>query len=346
MTTTTDPPELPIRELIQAILQKGTANTWADWIPLSIAAVEAPDNWIDAFVRLRMKQQFDLLNIMADPAAGPVADALLLQLAAQAHRLDDDQVRQNTLDYAATAFERRTAQLNWLEDQLQPLTAAVENANLRMKEGFDLAGVITQLEKQLTEIRRQDNLEDRFNDLHALESKIIRLETFRRSLQRYESDRPKREAYLDDLKQETEKLRLQKEGLEETVTAALVEVNRLREETKHQEKSLAEIQHEKEKLMHTQADLAQRIASLREEQASLTAEKSQREKERQAILGEFERLQRDVAERDNIIRTERKNLETLRIEAERSQSTRLLERIDEIYALLPQDRADEALHIR
>lgn len=345
MMTSDDNFQIPTWDLVQAVLRRGETGAWGDWIPLSVAAAQTPESWIETFLRLRLEQQFDILNLLADSAAGPLADALLLLLAAHANRFGDDQVRQNTLDYASAAYERRILQLDWLKDQLQTLTAGLEHARQRMQEGFDIALEITRLQKELTEIQSKDNLEDRFSEIHTMESEILRLETFQKSLSRYEKDRPQRETYLADLKQETEKFRLQKEQLEYTVAAALADVNNLRTETDHQEKSRLNAEEETEKLARLKADLDQSLMVLKKENIALKAIKSEQERERQLILEEVEILQKEAADRDTHLQSEKKNLEELRIEAERFKDRNVLERVDELYRLLPADRADAAMNI-
>lgn len=345
MTTSEDNFQIPTWDLVQAVLRRGETGSWCDWIPLSVAAAQTPENWIESFLRLRLEHQFDLLNLLADSAAGPLADALLLLLAAHANRFGDDQVRQNTLDYASAAYERRILQLDWLRDQLQTLTTGLEHARQRMQEGFDVALEITRLHKELTEIQSKDNLEDRFSEIHAMESEILRLETFQKSLSRYEKDRPQREAYLADLKQETEKLRMQKEQLEHTVAAALADVNSLRAETDHQEKTRLNAEAEMEKLARLKTDLDQSLMALKKENIALKAMNSEQERERQHILEEVETLKKEVADRNALLQSEKKNLEELRIEAERSNDCNIMERVDELYRLLPADRTDAAMNI-
>ena len=333
-----------IRALVQAALQSGEIFEWTDWMPLSLAAVRAPDRWVDIFTHLRLEQQLDLLNFLADSAAGPMADALLLLLASHAYDFIDDQVRQNTLDYAATAYKRRFLQIGWLKDRLQVLMAGLEHARSRIGDGFSMAMEMTRLEKELAEIRSRDNLEDRFSQIHAMESEIFRLEILLRSLSRYEKDRSRREAHLEDLKHKAQQLGMQKKQIENAVAIALEEVNCLIDETNRQKKILSDAKESRDSLFRSKIDMEQQMTALQEDGVKLKTILSSLENEKQSICGEIELLRSEVADHDDLIRSERRNLEELRFESERSHAYHILEKINELYALLPADRADEAMN--
>jgi chromosome segregation ATPase len=329
------------QELADSLLQRRDPIDWLDWLPLLQNAVTAPPSWIAAFRALSLEQQFELAERLRLPAAGPLADALLVILARYADEIEDDQVRLYILEDAEAVHQRRTQQLQSLQHQMTPLAEQVTGTQQRLAKGFEIAQEITRLEQALAEMRIKESEQDeRFTRVHALERELLHLETRKRFLSYY--NEAERQHDLQALHTEVTTQQDRKAELERRIAEAVSE----RDAARRTADKLAE------ELRTAQDEMASdrtKVASATEEQAALAAELEQRRAEEAQLRTECAQLTQAIAqqqqhlqERREALVQERDRLDELQSASERAGLTELENKVREVYALLPEDLADQA----
>jgi len=327
-----------LSDLVSSYLRRQEPIPWLDWLPLAKIAAETPKQLAAAFNKLSLDQQFDLINLLRMPDAGPLADAIVIALARYAAEIQDDQVRQFILKDAS---QSRAHQASVLEKIREQLAAQVTAARNRLQANFDLAQEIVRLEQELAEIRQREHDQDeRFARVHELEQEILTLEVRWRNLAEY--DEAKRRHYLEELQAEVEALQQRKMALEDAIAVAIGA----------QDKSLKDVHAREQELQTRQAELQaaqSRLTTLeqqvREAEAHLKAARNQQidlQNSLQKIQEQIRQLEQYNRQRENLMKAERKKLAELQEAARRSGMAELERKVQEVYALLPNDLADRA----
>lgn len=331
--------------LAQGFLQRRGAIDWLEWLPLAQVAAEAPLCWAAAFNQLALEQQFSLMDLLRLPAAGPLADSLLILLATYASEIADEQVRQYVLEDAQSAHERHGARLQALQSQLQPLTEQVGRARQRLQNDFDMAREIERLEQALAEMRGQENEQDeRFARVHELERELLRLETHRRILAHY--DEAERRGYLEQLRAEVTAQKERKAELEQGIAAAIAERDTRQREMDTARQQLDAVGREVGTGLEQATQLHQELARLADELARQRNLEQRLRQEREQLR--LQTVQQEQEERELRVRlqAECSRLQQLRETSQRAGMAELEQKVREVYALLPADLADQSFSSR
>jgi chromosome segregation ATPase len=276
---------------------------WLDWLPLAQLAAEQTEQLTDAFNRLDNDAKNDLLERLTKPDAGPLAGAILVALSNHADQIENLEVRRFVLEHAVSSYACQADALNRIKTRL---TAAQD----RLREDFDLAVEIAGLEKELAKLRKED-LDQRLAALHRLYREVIKLEMRRQSLKSYE---------MHGLEQRIEALKRE-----------LAQLEQQREQWRNQQAKLqAQLEQEKREFEGQRKQL----------EDQLTQERKKLEEQLERERRKFEEQRKQLEEQ---LTQERKELEELRQSANRWGREELKQKIEEIYNLLPKDRADESL---
>lgn len=317
-----------IDTLLQALVRPAAQPGWDDWIPLVALALTNQVEWVTAVQTLRDEDQYELLNALRS-TPGPFADALVLLTARHAQEIEDPQVRDFLLTDAVEAGDRRLALMVEHRDMLQQLVGQLA---ARQTEHYDLAQEVAELERKLSELRAAD-IDTERERVHTLEREVTRLETFRRSLERYNA--AEREAYRADLDHETQTLVRERERVEQDVARALAERDTAQRMAAEATDQLTAQQSELESLRAKTAAITQRIADS-------TAELHQLRADRNARADELAALDRERAELNSRIAEDSSRLQELRTSPSAQLSEQLAQKVNEVFALLPPDVAERA----
>jgi len=327
-----------LRDLVSSFLRRREPIPWLDWLPLAEVGADTPERLVAAFNELSLEQQFDLVGLLRKPDAGPLADAILIALARYAAEIQDDQVRQFVLEDASQSRAHQAAALEKIREQLSAQVAAARD---RLQADFDLAQEIVRLENELADIRqREHNQDERFARVHELELEILRLETRRRILSHY--DEAERRRYREELQAEVEALQQRKMALEEAIAAAIGERDKRLKDVRAKEQ---ELQTRQAELQAAQSRLAALEQQVREAEAHLKKARNQQndlQNRLQEIQAQIRQVEQDNRQRENLVKAERKKLAELQEAARWSGMAELERRVQEVYALLPDDLADRA----
>lgn len=317
-----------IDALLQALTRPAAQPGWDDWIPLVALALANQVEWVTAVQTLRDEDQYELLNALRS-TPGPFADALVLLTARHAQEIEDPQVRDFLLTDAVEAGDRRLALMVEHRDMLQQLVGQLTD---RQAEHYNLAQEVAELERKLSELRAAD-IDTERERIHTLEREVTRLETFRRSLERYNA--AEREAYRADLDRETQTLVKERERVEQGVARALAERDTAQRMAAEATDQLTTQQSELESLRAETAAITQRIAGS-------TAELHRLRADRNARADELAALERERAELDSRIAEDSHRLQELRTSPAAQLSEQLAQKVNEVFALLPPDVAERA----
>lgn len=319
--------------------QRGMEISWLDWLPLARLVAEMPEHWPEALNRLELRDQFTLVELLRAPDAGPLADALLLLLAESANEIRDEQVRQHILEDAVPAREHQISALETVREQLNE---KVQHNRQRLQEDFDLAAEIVRLERELADIRRQEHdLDERFAQVHALEQEILRLKTRLRILQHY--DLEQRQAELARLQEEVEALQKRKDALEQAIAKAIGQRDRLLQEVQAMENECRIREQELQATQARVAELKQQLQNLEGRLRAAADEQIRLQNSQQDIQAQIRQMEDDNRRREAALKAERKKLQELQEATRRSGMAELECKVREVYALLPDDLADQAL---
>ncbi|MBV5338777.1 MAG: hypothetical protein J0665_04350 [Deltaproteobacteria bacterium] len=322
-------------------LKRAGHISWMDWLPLAEMAAESPESWAEAFNQLNDEQQYELLNLLRDTASGPLAEELMIILAAFPLAISDEQVRQFILEFAGQAHEHRLSRLEQMRDRLLPLADQLNLSRERIKEGFDIATEIQRLNRELTEIRnRETDQDEKFAQVHAIEHEIVKMETRKRILEKYDEEARRR--YLEELQDSLKTKTSTKEDLERAVAAKIDDNDRASSELAEVQTEVNRLQSELEETRKRVAELTGGLHTLTTETASLRSEAQHLQGEHARFLAEIERQEKENQVAKDRITAARVTLQELREDSQRSGMADLETRINQVYALLPPDRADEA----
>ncbi|MBF0344832.1 MAG: hypothetical protein HQL06_11450 [Nitrospirae bacterium] len=337
-----------LTRIVSSHLKRTGQLQWQDWLPLAVLAVEAPERWIETFNHLGSEQQYDLINLLRDDQAGLFANVLLLILASYALEVSDEQVRQFILEDAVPANERHERRIQKMKANIVSLTHRVEGASERLKDEFDLTAELARLETELARIRSAENdLDGRYVRVHDIEREIIRTETKKRILSRYnEADRT---IYLEGLKSEVESLEQRKTFLEQKISDTIGERDSARREVVALETEFRAISSDIESSSSRQKQLQEGIAEMKNLADNARKEEAKGRQEHARLIAELKQIDVDVEQVEQTnkdirkkLGSEKSRLQELQEEAKVSGLTDIENKVREIYALLPKDRADKA----
>jgi len=316
-----------LADAFRALARDGRPLEWDAWYPLAQATASDPQFLVEAVGALDEEDQYALLDhLKAD--GGPLADYLVVTLAANPAVFGDDQVRLFVLADSSEALSRRQAQLAQL---VQSTRAGIDQLQERRAAGFDLAREIVVLEQRRNELRAAQ-IESGQQEMSELEWDIARLEILQSRLVGYNPDA--RRARRDELRDETERLRAERESVEDDVAKAL----RLRDEAQSRCNEL-ETRHKSAVNEHTDlqsrhADLASQVDDLTREVAELEAANTQASEHYAALEEQLKRLQMSL-------RAEESRLAELQSSPVAEEAELLRDKIRELYRRLPSDDADQ-----
>lgn len=324
--------------IVQLIRRRGPIP-WLDWLPLAAIATENPESLTAALNRLSLEDQFDLITLLRKSDAGPLADALLIVLAERAGEITDLQMRQFILEDAVRARDRQALALETIRERLATRVDGVRN---RLQDGFDLAGEIIRLERELAEIRsKEEDQDERFARVHELEMEIVRLETRQRLLAHYDEEARKR--YRDKLKDEIQDLQKRKDKLEESIAQVIGERNNIQEKVQKCERKLQENQLDLNAARDRLAQLERKVEQMQKDLDDVRNEETNLQNQKENIDRQIRQLQQNNDVLKSTLKSERKKLQELEAAAQRAGMAELERKVREVYALLPDDLADQAL---
>jgi chromosome segregation ATPase len=327
-------------QLVRSLIIRPDAIDWLEWLPVATVAAANPERWIAAFRSLSTEDQYELLDLLRNPEAGPLADALLSLLATHASQISDEQIRQIILEEAVSAGQRQAQRMAFVRQRVATLSATVASMQARMTDDFDRGAEAMRLEQELAQLRsREYEQDERFSHVHAIEAEILRLETRRRILERYDFN--EREGYAARLRAEFEGAHRTKQQLEQAIAQAMGTRDGLQNEIAELQVQNATAQQEKAQAEAARTELQNSTASARAEVARLQREGQQLVSEANALTAQCAQLERERRELEALCRRERSRLEELSAAARSAGQADLAERINEIYRALPCDKADE-----
>ena len=331
-----------LMSLVKSYLKRRGQICWIEWLPLSEIAIDDPEKWITAFNALGSTDiRGDMLELLQKPDSGPLADALLILLAKHALQIEDEQIREFVVEDVSQAVQRTADRIMALKIACEPLAEQVAWIGERLRSGFDIAQELTRLEAHLAELRAEEHRKaEEYDQIHALEREIIRLETYRKTFAGY--DLTERSTFRDELQTETDRLREQKEVLQRTIADLLA----LRDEERNNVKLLQQ-QHDAnqaklEANREKNRELTEGIVRLQSELENTRIENSRAQQEHDELLLLFEKEERLGREAQVLISESRGKLEELQAQAKESSRDDIVNRVREVFALLPPDEADRA----
>ncbi len=337
---------IDIRDLMISFLRRREPIPWLDWLPLAEIAADTPEQLAPTLNTIDLDEQFDLVNLLRMSDAGPLAHAVIITLAQYAGEIKDVQVRQYILMDTVDSWDRTASTLNKIHKRLSERVIADRQ---RLQEDFDLACEITRLERELADIRAKEHDQDeRFARVHQLELEIQRLETRRRILTSY--NETERRRYLETLQDKITPLQQRKTELEQAIADAMSNVRTM-------ECTLQEKRNELQKAAQLRADLERQVQEKENELEQRKRELEQRMEELktarrhyedvqrrlQELQSQVERLEKEKQEKEALLKKEQQKLAELQKAAERSGRAELECKIQEVYALLPEDLVDRAV---
>lgn len=308
-----------LHELVAALLRQPAAANWESWLVVLSQAVEDERAWTDTINRLSLDDQFSLVETLKRDE-DIFADALQILTARNAEQIEDEQVREYLLADAVCTTTRR---INWLRAYAEQITHLLGNADARREPGLDEVAEVAQLDARLFELHRA-NIENRFGEMQRLDRDINRLETFQDALATY--DAAERAAHRDQLVAETGTLAEAKKYIEDGIATSTAERIRLQQQNRAAQLNLDRIRLEipdltnaNQQLRDGAAELDAEITRLRDAHTRLSSEKSAREEQ---------------------IHAEEARIRELQDSPSAQHSQQILDKVHEIYALLPADNAE------
>jgi DNA repair exonuclease SbcCD ATPase subunit len=337
---------IDIRDLMISFLSRRQPIPWLDWLPLAEIAVDTPEQLAPTLNTIELDKQFDLVNLLRMPDAGPLAHTIIITLAQYAGEIEDVQVRQYILMDTVDSWDCTASTLNKIHERLSERVIAKRKC---LQKGFELAREITCLERELADIRAKEHDQDeRFARVHQLELEIQRLETRRRILTSY--NETERRHYLETLQAEIIPLQQRKTELEQAIADAMSNMRTM-------ERTLQEKRNELQEAAQLRADLERQVQEKENELEQRKRELEQRmrelktarchhedvQKRLQELQSQVERLEKEKQEKEALLKKEQQKLEELQKAAQRSGRAELERKIQEVYALLPEDLVDRAV---
>jgi len=325
--------------LALALLSRDAPLDWRDWLPLATEAAHAPEQWALAFRTLTLERQFDLINLFCQPDAGPLADALMGLLASYIDDTLDENIRQLLLNADEETQDRHGARLRVLKDRYEILNSTLAANRQRLSPEFDLGLEIARLQGDLARSRQQEFVQnERFTRIHSLEAELLRYETRRRILERY--DLAGREAHLTELRAEIDAQEMRKRELETSISQTIGHRDTVRREAEMQRAQLetltADLTAQEQALARAQAGSAATLNAI----AQNEAEWQRLRDELVGIAAEQARLDENNRQLTALAQTHRAKLEELRAASAQAGAQEVSAKIAEVYALLPRDGAD------
>jgi chromosome segregation ATPase len=315
-----------VRDLVAAVVGNPAGAHWETWLTLLSRAVADESAWMDAVAALGLDEQFILLELLrADPDV--FGDALLIITARNAAAIADEEVRAFLLSDASGACQRFGARLDADRAELQDLIATSAQ---RRQPDFDVAADIARLQAELFELRESE-IGEKFESMQRLDRDIHRLETFKKTLDRYDPDA--RRAYRDQLDEQTAALDAGRAELENAVAEAIG-----RRDTRQREHD--EGARELDALTGEHDDLAAHITAQRARLDAVTQELERLHRERTELSGRVATVERQLRDEQRQVVAETRRLEELRTSPTAATNTQLQDKLGEIFALLPADDAE------
>ncbi len=337
----------PLVRLLAAFLSRRDVITWSEWLPVVEIAAATPQEWVSAFCTLNAADQGALLDLLRPSEAGPLADALLTMLAARFDKVEDEHIRQLLLEEGASVYARNAEQCLHLQEQASVLSESVGEISDRLHQGLDAALHVQRLQEELFRLRADENVQDpQLQELYALETEVARLEVQKRISSRY--DWEARQKHLRQLQLNVEEINYRKQSLETDISDATEEENALTKALGELAESYSEIQNEISGL-HNEVRKVEQAYSKSQQQARALDDKlrgAQQDickfkEERARIAEELKKVEQEHRQFDELRRNEYSRLKELHTGASSANAREIVQKIDEIFQLLPVDKADE-----
>lgn len=317
---------MSLSDALRALARDGRPLDWDAWYPLAQAAASDPQALIEAVGGLGEEDQYALLDHLKTDA-GPLADYLLVTLAAHPAVFSDEQVTVYALADSAEALARRR---NSLAQLAESLTTGIQTLDERRAAGFDAAAAIAELETRRNALRAEQ-IESGHRELSELEWEIDRLEILRARLGDY--DPVERRARREELAVETTRLREERVDVENEVAEGLRQRDESQTVVDELQTRLGAVTAERSALEAQQAELAAQVADASAAIDGLRADGIRAAEQSAALLEEHARLEQNL-------RAEEARLEQLRASPLDEAAQRLRDEIRSLYAQLPDDDAD------
>jgi chromosome segregation ATPase len=343
MNRDTISPEL--MDLLRSYLRRGNSLNWLDWLPLAELAHDAPEQFIETFNTLdSLEKRSDFINLLKQQDSGPLADSLLITLAKYALLITDEQARDFVIEDAPDAVARTARRVKAMENHSSSLGEQADWTKERLAKGFAAADEILRLEGQLAKLREQEHSKEGFDEIHALEREIVRLETYRRTFAGY--NMTERSNYRDDLVKETERLRAEKETMQQAIASLLVERDAANQQLGEADRNRNNAEAELRAIGESRSEIDAEITRLNGTIASERQSISNKQADCARLQGEVAALEENQKKAEQLIREVRGKLELLRDQAQAADRGDVEEKIRELYGMLPNDLADQQAAVR
>ena len=329
-----------VRELLVHCLKRGERLEWLEWLPVAAVAANQPVELVQGYNALDAEKRGEFLMLLRSDQAGPLAELILMTFGASTSLIEDEQDRDFVLEDARDANLRIGRRTKAMQEACSVQMAQVGMVEERLNEGFDLAGEVVRMEGRLAELRMAEcDRGGEFARIHELEIQILRLEAHKRILDRY--DREARIIVRDGLVPALEEGKRSKDELEQEIAGMIAEqaaMEQKRADLQAEQASLSagheqfrsELERDQKAVKELGTSIEQcrlEIGQLRDEHSRLLTEAAR-----------LELLQRDARE---LVGNARNKLDELVHSAEESGQNEIVTKIKEVYALLPQDLADQ-----
>lgn len=356
-STVAPPPSAPgtatsLVPLLRALLRRRTPISQFEWLSVVTADAEAPGTWCDAFGSFSPDDQCHLLDVLLQPDSGSFADVLLVNLASNAERIADDQVRQTLLHEVGSAWERFGQKMQASAFHRDGLIADESALRERYGESLNLAKEIVRTESEVAALRAQEfEVDEEFTRLHALEREQREWERRRSVLSLFDVEQAQKQvaqlrAEMEQSERQRAELQQSLQSLQSQLAAIHPQVDELETQQSNLSKEVASLE---QRRTTTEKSVVQTQATLAKAQADLASAQS-RDTELQTTLRSVEAEVTALAHQGEQwtaqCARERSRLEQLKHHADAANRDDISAKITEVIRLLPNDRPDDLFTAR
>ena len=336
-----DMTEHSVRDLLVHYLKRGERLEWLEWLPMAELAANSVDEFIGGYNMLDADRRGDFLLLLRRSQSGPLAELILMALAANASLIEDGQERDFVLEDAQDACLRVAERLRFLQEAVSLKNAQLHRAENRLTEGFSLAGELIAMEMQLHQLRSSEcELDDDISSIHRLERQIMNLEMRSLSLKHY--DRVTRTGYRDQLSAAMAEEKVRNDELEEKIAGLESALTKIREKKSELASLHAGRQAELDAVVveaeHEQAEISELVSEIEKRNAEIESLRSNRSR----MLAEEARLEDQQREAQELARRAESMLDEIVRSARANGHAELIEKVRGVYDLLPPDLADQS----